>query len=216
MSSGNEKRIESCRKVGGHEKAKGHGREDIFEQRWGTQTKTTYKAEADKKITNQEFLENLRGILGPIETGNTSIKGGNSMQFTLGSIPELLPENKLEIIKDPKIFEKYLGKSESENPAHILAYKGPTYWIFFRMTDIINFITEKCSWRLLSTGRLKGDFVDTSSKSKKRAILTYEYRTKHKSYFLGANGGQGKFFIQILKQNICYYQVEDGQIMNIS
>jgi len=76
------------------------------------------------------------------------------------------------------------------------------------MIDVINFIVERCTWRLLSTGRLKGDFEDKSSKSKKRAILTYEYRTKHKSYFLGASGGQGKFFIQLLKQNICYYQVE--------
>jgi hypothetical protein len=208
MMIGNDKRIESCRKVGGHEKAKGHRRENDFEERWGTKTNTTYKPEADKKITNQEFLTDLRGILGPIENGNTSIKGGSSMQFTLGSIPELLPENKLEIIKDPKIFEKYLGKSESENPAHILCYRGSTFWIFFRMTDVIKFIVEKCSWRLLSTGRLKGDFEDKSSKSKKRAILTYEYRTKHKSYFLGASGGQGKFLIQLLKQNICYYQVE--------
>ena len=201
----NQKRIESCKKVGGDEKRKGHSREIEFRERWGSPSETTYKAEADEVITNEDFLNLLRDKLGPLKDGNTSIKGGKSMQFTLGNIPEITnASNKLEAIQSRSIWEKYLGKYHSGRPASILAYCGAS-WVFFRMVDVIDFIGT-CKWRLLSTGRLKGDFTDDSAKSKNRTIFTYEYRTRHGSHFLGASGGQGIHFINILKKSIPFVE----------
>lgn len=204
----NEKRINSCKLVGGNEKKKGHQREDDFELKWGSKTNTSYKAEADKVITDESFLDLLRNKLGDIVNGNTSIKGGRSIQFTLGNIPEISKSsNKLESIKQISIWQKYLGKYSSSKPASIMAYKGLKYWTFFRMIDIIEFIVEECIWRELPSSRLKGDFKDETSKNKKRTILTFEHRNgKHNSDFLGASGGQGIFFINILKQNIKFHE----------
>jgi hypothetical protein len=67
----------------------------------------------------------------------------------------------------------------------------------FSLPDIINFIVDKCIWRKLKTGRIKGDFNDDSKKGISQYI-TYEYRNTHKSYFLGLNGGKGKKFIKLL------------------
>lgn len=55
-------------------------------------------------------------------------------------------------------------------------------------------------WRKLLSGRIKGDFNDNSKKGK-RQYITYEYRTRHKSYFLGLNGGKGIEFIKLLISN---------------
>lgn len=203
----NQKRIESCKKVGGDEKRKGHSREAEFREKWGSPSSTTYKAEADEVITNEDFLNLLRTKLGYLKDGNTSIKGGKSMQFTLGNIPEITSApNMLEAIQNREIWEKYLGKYHSRRPASILAYRGST-WVFFRMVDVIDFIGT-CNWRLLSTGRLKGDFKDDSARGKKRAILTFEHRDgKHNSDFLGASCAMGVHFINILKKSIPF--VED-------
>jgi hypothetical protein len=206
----NDKRRSSCQKVGGEEKKKGHQRESDLEKRWGTASKISYKPEADKVITDDVFLGLLRDKLGYIKCGNTSIKGGKSIQFVLGKITELSSStNKLDqmINNQEQILKKYLGKYESEKPAGILAYKGVKHWIFFRMEDVITFIVKNCKWRLLDTGRLKGDFEDKTSKLGKRAILTFEHRNgKHNSDFIGASGGQGIFLIQILRQNICFHE----------
>jgi hypothetical protein len=78
------------------------------------------------------------------------------------------------------------------------------------MDDIINFIVQFAKWRKLDTGRIKGDFVD-DSKNGSSQYITYEYRTTHKSYFLGLNGGKGRKFIELLKKNIPY--LEDDIIM---
>jgi hypothetical protein len=97
------------------------------------------------------------------------------------------------------LFNKYLKKNSSDKPADILVYKDieNKRWIFFNMDDIINYIAEKCIWRKLDSGRIKGDFADKTKKGMTQYI-TYEYRDTHKSYFLGLNGGKGVNFIKLL------------------
>ena len=73
------------------------------------------------------------------------------------------------------------------------------------MDDIINYIVANVKWRKLETGRIKGDFENDSKKGTCQ-YLTYEYRTTHKSYFLGLNGGKGIEFIDLLKKKIVYYE----------
>lgn len=204
----NQKRIASCKAVGGEKKRTGHKREDVFGERWCDPTSTTYKAEADKVVTNVELLTILREKLG-VTGGACSIKSGSNLQFTLGKIPEITEaENKVDAVGQRKIWEKYLGKSESQTPANVLVYRMKDSWVFFRMEDVIDYIVGSCTWRLTTTGRLKGDFEDGSRKGS-RQYLTYEYRETHKSHFLGANGNRGKPFIELLMKKLKYHQEED-------
>jgi hypothetical protein len=74
------------------------------------------------------------------------------------------------------------------------------------MADCIQFIVSKATWRgLEATGRMKADFTDKSRKGYSQ-YLTYEYRSTHKSHFLGANGNKGLPFIQLLKASIPFLE----------
>jgi hypothetical protein len=212
---GNEKRKQSCKMVGGEKKLTGHARERMFTESFGDVTDcVTYKAEADCRmsLTNtrtRDLIDTLSKTLNLDMSDPTylyaSIKSGNNLQFTLGNIPEITDaHDKLNAMSEPSLWKKYLQKSESNNPAGLLVYYTPTSWCFFKMDSVIDFIVSKGKWRLLDTGRLKGDFDDSSKKGSSQ-YLTYEYRSTHKSYFLGANGGKGLAFINLLKANIPYY-----------
>ena len=99
-----------------------------------------------------------------------------------------------------------MKKSDSQKPADMLVYRDDTarQWIFFNMDHIVKYISSNCSWRKLASGRIKGDFTDTSKKAKSQ-YLTYELRRTSGSYFLGANGNRGKKFIHLLMAVIPYY-----------
>jgi hypothetical protein len=215
---GNEKRKQSCKLVGGEKKRTGHARERLFTDAFGDAADcVTYKAEADCRISvtnpaTATLLESLSKTLNLDLNDRTSlyasIKSGNNLQFTLGNIPEITgATDKIAAMSSPALWKKYLQKSESANPAGLLVYyiaSPKPSWTFFKMDTAIDFIVKKCVWRLLDTGRLKGDFIDSSKKGVSQ-YLTYEYRNTHKSYFLGANGGKGLAFMNLLKANIPYY-----------
>jgi hypothetical protein len=205
--SGNDKRIETCKKVGGDKKKKGHKREEDFRKQYN-------KKELDKPIEYGAKADNTIDVENPIcrilkekigvSSFNVSNKSGNNIQFTLGQIPELEDVNITDLNKEfvCNLFCKYLKKSNSDKPADILVYKDTDIrkWVFFNIDDIIEYISEKCFWRKLDTGRIKGDFKDNSKKGLSQYI-TYEYRKTHKSYFLGLNGNTGKKFIKLLMDN---------------
>tara|TARA_Y100000389_G_scaffold174123_1_gene183831 strand:- start:6318 stop:7007 length:690 start_codon:yes stop_codon:yes gene_type:complete len=216
MSAGNLKRIESCRKIGSIKKLRGHKIEDYFNKQFNTSNigKIEYGATSDCEI-NLKFCKDKNKVKKMrkklvMERGQNdcSIKSGNTIQFTLGNIPELKVEDNLDVIKSKskEIFNKYLKKSESNSPSDLLVYyhNDSNKWVFFKMDDVISYISEKCMWRKLKSGRLKGNFNDSSKKGN-RQYLTYECRTRgkgKKSYFLGANGGKnGKKFIELLMDN---------------
>jgi hypothetical protein len=160
-----------------------------------------YGSKSDTTIDiNHPINEILKNDLN-INGYNVSNKSGSNIQFTLGQIPELknIEISELTLPKKFEIFNKYLKKSNSDKPADILVYKDLDIksWIFFNIDDIVNYIVNKCIWRKLKTGRIKGDFNDNSKKGFSQYI-TYEYRDSHKSYFLGLNGGKGKKFIELL------------------
>lgn len=207
--SGNDKRKASCKAIGGEKKRTGHAREDAFGERWCDPTATTYKAEADKMITDPVLLARLRESLGVPVIGRTSIKSGKNLQFTLGRIDELSEStDKLSAIRNRALWEKYLAKSESASPADVLCYRGPTSWTFFSMNAVLDFIMKDAKWRELSTGRIKGDFMN-KQKNKVTQYLTYEYRTTHKSHFLGANGNKGREFIELLTMYLPHHVETD-------
>lgn len=201
--TGNAKRKESCKNVGGSKKRGGHIIEKEFTKQYNWKeidNPIEYGAKSDTTIdSSHQVCEHLKEKLN-IQGLNVSNKSGQNIQFTLGKIPEL--ENvEIEELTKPKvneIFNKYLKKIHSDAPADILVYKDTDRWIFFNMDDIVEYISEKCIWRKIEeTGRIKGDFNDGSRKGYSQYI-TYEYRSTHKSYFLGLNGGKGKKFIDLL------------------
>ena len=215
--TGNEKRIASCKMVGGAKKRGGHALEHDHDALVGIVASTTStKPEADCIISPEnplgaKLLEELTEKFGEPGLSNCSIKSGNNLQFVLGNIPEITEvesmDGRLSAMANPDLWWKYLGKSQSKKPANLLVYydKGQDSWTYFKMADCIQFIVSKATWRGLATGRMKADFADKSSKGS-RQYLTYEYRATHGSHFLGANGGRGGLFIQLLKANIPFLE----------
>ena len=205
----NTKRINSCRKVGGGKKKQGHLREDIFNKQFNPKAigKIEYGSTSDCQISEEhKIIQVLKEKLNLSEKSNfyVSNKGGKSIQFTLGKIPELDCDNNLDYIKDKgnsnKLFLKYLKKNESAKPSDLLVYfnNETKEFDFFKMDDIVNYIVNNCTWRKLKSGRIKGDFINLSKKGFGQYI-TYEYRENKKSFFLGINGGKGFKFIDFLK-----------------
>ena len=212
--TGNEKRVQSCKLVGGGKKKEGHNKERTFNARFNPKcSDITMKAESDCQISEKhEILKILKEneVIENMDQRNTSNKSGKSIQFVLGKIPELLIYDNLEWIQNEdnfkQLLEKYLKKSESDRPADLLVYDTDNSRLFFNMDHVINYMVKNCKFRKLASGRIKGDFEDDSKKGK-RQYFTYEYRGKgHKSHFIGFSGGKGKPFIKLLKTKIKYYE----------
>jgi hypothetical protein len=211
--AGNEKRIDSCRKVGGAKKREGHKLEEKFNRQFGSGNEViNYGASADCDLdpTNTNTIDlnkKVKDKWGIDGFKRVSCKSKNNIQFTLGNIPEITTketeDEKKSVWKEPSLWDTHLGKSNSKRPADALVYNTGDEWVFFKMTDVITFIANNVIVRYLDTGRMKGDFEDGSKKGI-RQYLTFEYRETHKSYFLGANGGRGGKFIELLKSKIEY------------
>jgi len=207
--TGNAKRKASCKAIGGEKKRTGHAREETFGDRWCDSSPLTYKAEADKIITDPVLLKTLETTFGQPVAGRTSLKSGKNLQFTLGRVDDVSESSDpLSAIKSRSVWAKYLGKSESQCPADTLCYRGVNTWTFFAMKAVVDFIVNNCQWRQLKTGRLKGDFMN-KEKNKVLQYLTYEYRNTHKGFFLGANGNKGREFIELLTMYLPHHVETD-------
>jgi hypothetical protein len=212
LTKSNQKRVETCRRIGSGKKRIGHLREIIFNKQFGTgKEEIDYGANADCELCFQNthtltLLKEFRWRwLDNTDIKYASLKSGKNLQFTLGVIPEItlvpLWEDKIKVWKQKEFWWKYLGKSRSSKPADVLVYYAENHWIFFRMSDVINYIADNVMVRYLKSGRIKGDFKDHSRKGFSQ-YLTFEYRKTHKSYFLGANCGRGEAFIKLLRANL--------------
>ena len=206
------KRVETCKRVGGQVKQRGHDVEKHFNLQFNPENvnKIEYGACADAQIkSDHDVMKNLIRIFDESVSSdvNVSIKSSLNIQITLGRIPELEQENVMKWLENKsnvrKLMNKYFKKANSSSPVDLLCYYDKTDWIFFNMDHVVDFITTQCEWRTLGSGRMKGDFKDDSNKGK-RQYLTYEYRKTHNSYFLGFNGNKGGEFIQLLRDNIDY------------
>jgi DNA-directed RNA polymerase beta' subunit len=210
--SANEKRKNSCKKVGSEKKKSGHSTELDFKKKYdNSNSSIEYGAKADANISkNHDIFNKLKEIGYDKDEASVSIKSGANLQFTLGKIPELSKEDSFEWLQSRKncksLFNKYLKKSESDSPCDLLVYKDEetNKWIFFVMDDVVNYIS-KGTWRKLDSGRMKLDFKN--NKDKYVQLITYEVRKTHSnSQFLGANGNRGKELIKILKENIDFIE----------
>jgi hypothetical protein len=212
---GNDKRKESCKKLGGEKKRVGHDIEVEFLKQFNNpefmrhqkakeegKSLTEYGATSDTTIDDSHPVRDVLKDRLSITGVNVTNKSGSNIQFVLGNIPEFKKiQSAAEINHDfvSNLLCKYLKKSNSVKPADILVYKhiSKKKWIFFNSIHVINYIAEKGKWRKLESGRYKCDFNDGTKKGYSQYI-TYEYRDSHKSYFLGANCGKGINLIDLL------------------
>jgi hypothetical protein len=227
MENGNDKRIASCKLIGGRHKKEGHRKEKTFNQKYHPECTTlTMKAESDCQIDiNHQILLTLRDkeIISSNEERNTSNKSGNTIQFVLG-VPEInsLSHNErlnyvIENIEE--LSNKYLKKNKSDRPADLLVYDTGESRLFFNMDEVINFIVVNCKFRntkirsqqgieyLNNKSKcIYGDFEDDSKKGI-RKYLTIENRGKNHNHsiFFGINGECGIKFINLIKNNVKYY-----------
>jgi hypothetical protein len=212
-----------------YKKIKGHEREKDFNSLFGdASAKINYSgSSADCLVCNIHLRALIKERLG-VDSFEVSLKGGVTTQIHLGWIDELTQksiwdqslcqivkpngrkctsgshgvsfEKQKEVLTSSQFWEKYLGKGS------LLVYTDDEkYWWFFSMKDVINFIVKNFTWRLLETGRIKGDFLS------KKQIFTYEYRPEShkKTFVLGAHGGQkGKELRDLLINNIKLIQIE--------
>ena len=228
---GNDKRKESCKKVGGDKKRAGHDIEVEFlkqfnnpefmrHQKAKEEGKNTieYGATSDTTIDESHPVRDVLKDKLSITGANVTNKSGNNIQFVLGNIPEFKQiQSATEITPEfvTKMLNNYLKKGNSSKPADMLVYKNTIgkKWLFFNIMHVINYIAEKGIWRKIEeTGRYKCDFKNGTKKGTGQ-YLTHEHRGTHNSDFLGANGNTGIKLINLLmdeKYGIKYHS-EDFQ-----
>lgn len=222
------KRQETGRRMGRQWKELGHAREHVFNalfHRRGPLNTTGASADCEVNDETAERLADL-GVIGR----RVSLKGGASAQFHLGVIEELSDKEEYknslttrmvrdkpatcgthsvnwyaqqQVLRDESFWQRRLGKGDY----YCQIEKDNKGFTFFSMADVIRFIVEKTRWRLLETGRIKGDLprINKDKSATLVQVLTFEYREEHDSFVLGAHGSRNGYkFCYILKQHIKY------------
>lgn len=212
------KRSESMKKIASMVKNSGHKHEVLFNNIFGNpDANLSYtKNKPDCLITSAYHKDELKS-LSP--TGHdVSLKAGNTWQIHLGEIQELTDfavwnktlerrapapglrpitrgghgvswDSQKIALQSKGFWAKYFRKGDL-----LCYYDKACNWTFFNMDQVISFIIEFGTWRMIqASGRIKGDFFNTSGVLL-QGIITYEYRSEsHKRTFvLGAHGGVGE------------------------
>lgn len=231
-------RSESMRAIGRIVKERGHAYEvvfnSLFHKRQGQLNLSG--ASSDCFVSGDDILKKLKPL--GVEGFNVSLKASDTWQFHLGNIPELsdtryyknslrkvIPEGRSRpetygthnktfeeqkiVLRSRPFWWKYLGKGD-----YLCYTNRKGLWRFFSMKSVIDFIVCNTEWRLLDTGRIKGDFkfkinenISEPQYKVMKGIITFEFRDEeHKQNFvLGAHGAKnGLKFMNILSQNIPY------------
>jgi hypothetical protein len=236
-------RSESMKLIGRVVKERGHAYEVVFNSLFNKRQKhlNFSGASSDCFVSGDEILNKLKPLGVKGET--VSLKASDTWQFHLGNLTELsdtkyyknsirqiIPEGKkkpqtwgqhnktfdeqLKVLNDKDFWWKYLGKGD-----YLCYTNRKGLWRFFSMTSVIEFITTHTEWRLLDTGRIKGDYRvnikndkgDSSIKLYK-GVITFEFRDEeHKQTFvLGAHGAKNGYkFMTILSSYIPYVDVNN-------
>ena len=161
--------------------------------------------------------------------GKLMLRVGKNWQFHLGDIPEIGSiehfsksikkkrinskliecgeynvgwDKQLKNLKSTLFWEKYFCKGNN-----VFCFSNDNYeYFFFNIHEMVDFIIKNTTWRLLETGRIKGDLNINEKNS--IAIFTLEFRNEsHKKCFVfGAHGGgKGIRLFLILLRKIKHY-----------
>lgn len=220
------KRSETGKKLGRKWKLKGHAHENLFNASFDKRRAINWSEASSDCEIDDNILREVESLYAGGR--KVSLKSGSTAQFHLGNIPELSDKEvfkaslhkkllrnrpatcgihskswgeQLKVLRSPSFWLKYIGKGDF----YVQLEKDRKHYAYFSMQDVIQFICKKAEWRLLETGRIKGDLPEKTSDGnyRKVAILTFEYRPEHDSFVLGAHGGKNGYrFCEILKQNV--------------
>ncbi len=214
----------------------GHAEETMFNVIFGHKKLDDMNfsgASEDNFISDKAYQEKIEKELGKLKDYTVSLKSGVTWQFHIGRIDELSDLKKIKLSKTTKgetkiihnvnfnrqlaalrsqsFWNKYLKKGE------LLCYINQhKKYTFFKLDDVIRFLIKSIEWRLMPTGRLKGDILFNNRKLK--GVITFEYKDTHKSFALGAMGGKnesanGFRLFQILLENIKYCEIDTSSKM---
>ena len=166
------------------------------------------RAKFKRQCCNQEgeiephFLQGISGST-PKSAGTYIMKTGKNGQFHLGSLRRYQKAWQVSISDCGKLitygqsFDKIKSDLYSREflecfilKENFLVLMHNESWLIFSSKDILTILqdSEMIRWRVLESGRIKGDMTTHNGK---RAIFTIEYRPeKHKqSFVIGAHGG---------------------------
>jgi hypothetical protein len=185
----------------------------------------------DCYVIKNKYKELIKNKLNLVEDNlSVSLKTGSTWQFHLGRIDEIsqlgyikdnisrgkdLKGKDLTIVKYSKPFEEQLIELKSKsfwnkylNKGNLLCYydKYGTY-TFFEMSKVIDSIISNFEWRILQSGRIKGDCIINNKLCK--GVITIEYREEpHNSLVLGSSGGSNGYrLFLMLKSNTNYIEL---------
>ena len=141
---------------------------------------------------------------------NTTVVIGNSVSKIHAVNRDLETYDKdwdtqIKQLKSFSFWEKYFCKSHN-----VFCFSNDNYeYFFFNIHDMVQYIITNTKWRLLETGRIKGDlFLEDGTSI---TIFTIEFRNEsHKKCFaFGAHGGgKGIQLFLILLRNIKHYHCQ--------
>jgi hypothetical protein len=214
-------------------KRMGHGEEITFNIIFGISSLDSLNlsgASEDCFVKKDNYKRTLKESLDlDFEDYSVSLKSGKTWQFHLGSINEIssidyIKSNIESVLVNDKYETHWKYSNSFDN--QLLSLKSYDFWknylkkgnllcyndkrgnyTFFKMDSVIDCIRKNFEWRLLETGRIKGDcFIDGKIR---KGVITIEYRNEdHKQCLvLGAMGGSGdnangyRLFLH-LKENI--------------
>lgn len=200
---------------------------ELAKQKLATKLKCTSSREI---FLNKDSHSEISKSIGT--EGNLMLRVGKNWQFHLGDLPEIGSinffaksikkkkvnnkllecgsydkdwESQMEQLKSPSFWEKYFCKGNN-----VFCFSNDNYeYFFFNIHDMVNYIIANTKWRLLDTGRIKGDlFLEDGTSI---TIFTIEFRNEsHKKCFaFGAHGGgKGIQLFLILLRNIKHYHCQ--------
>ena len=217
----------------------GHSEEVKFNMLFGGYTLESLNlsgASADCIVEKEPFKSQIQSALDYNKDDYTvSLKSGKTWQFHLGVIEEI---SSLEYIKqnisvsiDDKGKEKTIVKHSKSFEEQCKALNSVDFWnkyfkkgellcyndkngnyTFFEMNKAIEAIFQGFEWRLLETGRIKGDC--RIGGALKKGVITIEYRNEDhkKCLVLGASGGtndnaNGYRLFTFFKERIKYLEI---------
>jgi hypothetical protein len=221
-------RTENQRLAGKRAKLLGHAAEARFAGFFSDSLhETEFRAQADNTL-NQETAS-LLASLG-VSGRRVSTKSGSTFQIHLGNIPELSDKEyfhgslerrvvkgkmstcgkhsrsfheQVSVLSSTEFWQSYLGKQSD-----FLCFEVPneTTFEFYSMAASIQFICDRFTWRLLETGRIKGD-IRTLTGEERTGVITFEYRDNKRQFNLGCNGssadgGNGRTFFKMLRSEV--------------
>ena len=231
-------RSENQRRAGLRAKMLGHAAEARFA---GYFTDEIHHPEYSGKKPDNKINDELAARLQSLGVSGrkVSTKSGFTFQIHLGDIPELsdkdyfrstliqkvvrgrlsscghhsVPfDHQSSILRSEEFWQKYLGKE-----ADFLCYEVPNVgtFEFFPMTSVVSFLSKRVDWRLLQTGRIKGDIRSREGKLS-AGVVTFEYREEKHQFNLGCNGssrdgGNGVTLIRALRKEVPFVQVNPSR-----